>query len=280
MTADDPFGTRATRDRVLAGWSASAARFREDANAEEDQALGGYRDRLIVELAQNAADAATRAGVPGRLVLALRPDGVPGLPGPALVAANTGAPLDAAGVLALATLRASAKRTPSDADPEVGPPPVVGPAPVVGRFGVGFCAVLAVTDDPRVLSRAPGTGVTGVSFSRRATADLVRASGSPDLVAELDRRSGHVPVLRLPFAVAGADPGLIPAGYDTAVVLPLRDPQAERLTRRLLGEVGDPLLLALPALTELIVELDGARRVVREVDSRWITVRRQRVPRI
>lgn len=280
MTADDPFGTRATRDRVLAGWSASAARFREDANAEEDQALGGYRDRLIVELAQNAADAATRGGVPGRLLLALHPDGVPGLPGPTLVAANTGAPLDTAGVLALATLRASAKRAPSDADPEVDADPAAdvdpaaGPAPVVGRFGVGFCAVLAVTDDPRVLSRAPGTGVTGVSFSRRATADLVRASGSPDLVAELDRRSGHVPVLRLPFAVPDADPALIPVGYDTAVVLPLRDPQAERLTRRLLAEVGDPLLLALPALTEVTVELDGARRVVREVDSRWITVRR------
>ena len=98
----DPFGTAELRRTVLDAWTASPARFREDANAEEDYALGGYRDRVIVELAQNAADAASRAGVPGRLRLTLR-DGT-------LVAGNTGAPLDAAGVAALSTLRASSKR--------------------------------------------------------------------------------------------------------------------------------------------------------------------------
>ena len=67
----DPFGTAELRRTVLDAWAASPARFREDANAEEDYALGGYRDRVIVELAQNAADAAARAGVPGRLRLAL-----------------------------------------------------------------------------------------------------------------------------------------------------------------------------------------------------------------
>ncbi|CAM5732041.1 hypothetical protein SHIRM173S_06437 [Streptomyces hirsutus] len=106
----DPFGTARLRRGVLDAWAASPARFREDANAEEDLVLGGYRDRLVVELAQNAADAAARAGVPGRLRLTLR-DGV-------LVAANTGAPLDAAGVESLSTLRASAKR--DDAERAVG----------------------------------------------------------------------------------------------------------------------------------------------------------------
>ena len=47
---------------MLAAWAASPARFREDANAEEDLVLGGYRDRVLIELAQNAADAASRAG--------------------------------------------------------------------------------------------------------------------------------------------------------------------------------------------------------------------------
>lgn len=98
----DPFDTARLRHTVLQAWSGSAARFREDANAEEDLALGGYRDRLVVELAQNAADAAARAGVEGRLALTLK-DGV-------LAAANTGAPLDEAGVESLSTLRASAKR--------------------------------------------------------------------------------------------------------------------------------------------------------------------------
>ncbi|MEJ7703851.1 MAG: hypothetical protein WKF47_09355 [Geodermatophilaceae bacterium] len=175
------------RARVLASWAASPARFREDANAEEDLALGGYRDRLLVELAQNAADAAVRAGQPGRLSLRLV-DGV-------LSAANTGAPLDGAGVQALATLRASAKRD----------------GATVGRFGVGFAAVLAVSDAPRVVS---ATG--GVEFSAERTRALV--AELPELAEELARRGGAVPVLRLPFGVGGG----VPPGFDTEVRLPLR----------------------------------------------------------
>lgn len=86
----DPFGTARLRRGVLDAWGAGPARFREDANAEEDLALGGYRDRLVVELAQNAADAAARAGVPGRLRLTLH---AASADGPAvLAAANSGAP--------------------------------------------------------------------------------------------------------------------------------------------------------------------------------------------
>jgi hypothetical protein len=114
----DPFGTAELRRRVLDGWAAAPARFREDANAEEDYALGGYRDRVVVELAQNAADAAARGGVAGRLRLTLRAG--------TLVAANVRAPLDAAGVAALSTLRASSKRGPAAHEM------------AVGRFGVGF----------------------------------------------------------------------------------------------------------------------------------------------
>src|SRR5690348_1744974 len=202
------------RRRVLDAWAASPARFREDANAEEDYALGGYRDRVVVELAQNAADAAVRGGVAGRLRLSLR--------GGTLVAANVGAPLDAAGVAALSTLRASSKRG-------------SGAEAAAGRFGVGFAAAVAVSDEPRMCS------LTGtVTWSRTAAAELVQ--GIPALAGELEARSGHVPVLRLPFASAGAPPG----GFATAVTLPLRDEAAVALVRRLLAETGPALLLALP----------------------------------
>src|SRR6266516_1915770 len=93
----DPFGTEELRRRVLDAWAASPARFRE------------------------AADAAAREGVAGRLRLILRAG--------TLVAANTGAPLDAAGVAALSTLRASSKR-----GSRVGDTVHEG---AVGRFGVG-----------------------------------------------------------------------------------------------------------------------------------------------
>jgi len=216
--SEDVFGAAAIRRRVLAAWTASPPRFREDANAEEDLVLGGYRDRLIVELAQNAVDAAARAGRPGRLRLHLVDA--------ELRAANTGAPLDADGVQALATLRASAKRA----------------EPTVGRFGVGFAAVLAVSDCPRVIST---TGC--VEFSADRTRSIV--SAVPELTGELARRGGAVPALRLPFDCAG-DP---PAGYTTEVRLPLRS-GAEEVVRRQLDDLTAELLLSLPGLAEVDVE--------------------------
>ncbi|WP_129840918.1 molecular chaperone Hsp90 [Streptomyces sp. RFCAC02] len=247
--SDDPFDTGRLRSGVLSAWSASPARFREDANAEEDLARGGYRDRLVVELAQNAADAAARAGEPGRLLLSLR-DGT-------LVAANTGTPIDAAGVESLSTLRASAKR---DGEPAPGsgtaPPGARG---AVGRFGVGFAAVLAVSDAPAVAS---ATG--GVRWSLAEATALARetAEGNDRLVAELDRRAGErhaVPLLRLPLP---AQDLTVPDGYDTAVVLPLRDVAAEDLANRLLDGVDDTLLLALPGLVEITVVTPSGERTL------------------
>ncbi|MFI9393581.1 sacsin N-terminal ATP-binding-like domain-containing protein [Streptomyces bauhiniae] len=226
----DPFGTARLRRGVLDAWATSPARFREDANAEEDLVLGGYRDRLVVELAQNAADAAARAETPGRLRLTLR-DGV-------LIAANTGAPLDAAGVESLSTLRASAKRERHDEHA------------TVGRFGVGFAAVLSVTDEPALVGRHGGVRWS-LAEARELTAETSRHS--PGLGDEVRRRDGHVPLLRLPFAAEGTAPD----PYDTAVILPLRDAAAASLAERLLDAVDDSLLLALPGLEEVVIEVEG-----------------------
>ncbi|ROQ81823.1 hypothetical protein EDD95_1418 [Streptomyces sp. CEV 2-1] len=261
----DPFGTARLRRRVLDAWGAGPARFREDANAEEDLALGGYRDRLVVELAQNAADAAARAQAPGRLRLTLHPATADA---PAvLAAANTGASLDATGVESLSTLRASAKRE--------------GHESAVGRFGVGFAAVLAVSDEPAVIGRHGG-----VRWSLAEARGLAReaAVGSPGLGDELRRRDGHVPLLRLPLPAEGTAPD----GYDTVVVLPLRDGGAEDLVGRLLDAVDDALLLTLSGLDEIVIETpDTVRTLSRSqhgpythvVDSahgtnRWRTVAR------
>lgn len=241
----DPFGTARLRRGVLDAWAASPARFREDANAEEDLALGGHRDRLVVELAQNAADAAARLGVPGRLRLTLRPatDGEPAV----LVAANTGAPLDAAGAESLSTLRASAKR---DEDP----------GRAVGRFGVGFAAVLAVSDEPAVVGRSGG-----VRWSLAEARELAHKAAlrSPGLADELRRRDGHVPLLRLPLPAEGT----APEGYDTVVVLPLRDGAALDVAERLLAAVDDALLLTLPGLAEVVVETAEGTRTLRRSEE-------------
>ncbi|MBA8826732.1 hypothetical protein FHX42_004111 [Saccharopolyspora lacisalsi] len=232
MTQADPFGTAALRDAVTRSWERSPARFREDANTEEDLRLGGYRDRLLVELAQNAADAAGSGGV-------LAVEHVGG----ELRVANTGEPLTEQGVVGLASLRASAKRDGTS----------------VGRFGVGFAAVLAVSDEPRVLSTSGG-----VAFSAARTREQVAAL--PGAAAEMTARGGEVPVLRLAWPVEE----VLTEGFTTEVRLPLRAGiDAHALLESFAEQVPD-LLLALPALSEIRIGERGWRR--QDLDADRVTV--------
>jgi hypothetical protein len=115
----------------------------------------------------------------------------------------------------------------------------------VGRFGVGFAAVLALSDAPRVV-----TGHGGVAFSAAAAADAVRELPGP--AAELARRDGQLPVLRLVWPT-GADEPPLPDGYATEVRLPLRpglDPDALLAAA---GAAAPDLLLALPDLVGITV---------------------------
>ncbi len=149
-----------------------------------------------------------------------------------LEVANTGAPLTMAGVSAASTLRASAKRATGS----------------IGHFGVGFTAVLSVTEAPELISR---TGA--VRWSRDLTLEAV--AGVPALADELSRRRHQVPILRLPFPLASSA-AAVPAGYDTVVRLPL-GPEAAEIARRLLDGIDPTLLLVLPALAEVTLEVDG-----------------------
>lgn len=210
---------------MLDAWAASPARFREDANAEDDLALGGYRHRVVVELVQNAAD----AGDTCRL----------SYDGGVLSAVNTGLPLTAEGVAALASLRASAKRG----------------GRTVGRFGVGFASVAAVADEV-VVASTDGA----VRFSRARTLEAVAAL--PSLAGELAARGGRVPLLRLPFA----DPAVPAAGWTTEVLVTVTD---GALVQRLLDEVDPTLLLVLPGLVTLTV---GSRQLSARVDGDDVVV--------
>src|SRR5690625_489407 len=224
----DPFDTAELRRTVLDTWAASPARFREDANAEDELVRGGYRDRVVVELIQNAADATRTLGQRGRVLLDLRGD--------RFHVANTGVQIDHDAVASLSSLRASTKRG----------------TDTVGRFGVGFAAVLAVTDEPTVLSTRGG-----VTWSRHRARDA--AAGIDSLAGELQRRGDAVPVLRLPFPVDATDTPEVgpPTGYDTVVVLPLRDAAAVDLVHELLNGVDDAIMLAFDDLAEIRIVTDG-----------------------
>ncbi|MEU7630904.1 ATP-binding protein [Nocardia sp. NPDC049220] len=181
----------------------------------------GYRDRLLTELAQNAADAAGKAGVAGRL--AVRLDGSD------LHIGNTGVPLDLSGVHALTALRASGK---SDTGS-------------VGRFGVGFTAVLAVSEDIEVRSTSGS-----LRFSRALTRDALCHSGIP--LPGTDLGEFVPPTLRLAWSIESTPT----PGFDTEVVLRLRDDvDADALLAGMRAEAVD-LLLELPALQRIRIGSD------------------------
>ncbi|WP_245663218.1 sacsin N-terminal ATP-binding-like domain-containing protein [Nocardia inohanensis] len=217
----DPFGTAGLRAGVLAAWRDSPTRLREDSATEADLVRAGYRDRVLTELAQNAADAAAKAGVPGRIAV--------WLDGGALHVANTGVPLDVSGVHALTALRASAKS---------------GGDAAVGRFGVGFTAVLSVADAAEFRSSGGS-----VRFSRADTLAELAAQG---IAIPEGPEEFLAPALRLAWPAA-AEPV---AGFDSEIVLRLRaDVDADALIAGMRDEAVD-LLLELPALREIRIGND------------------------
>ena len=133
----------------------------EHANHEHDTAHGGYAHRQIFELVQNGADALTRSDGASILVR---------LTGKYLYCADDGNPIDEDGVRALMFSHMSSKRDTSE----------------IGRFGLGFKAVLGVTDSPEFYSR-PGS----FRFDRQYAAKRIAE------VAPAER----YPVLRLPVPV-------------------------------------------------------------------------------
>lgn len=100
----------------------------EHANQEDSFRTGGYAERQLFELVQNAADAISRSGSTGRIELRLTDD--------ALYCANEGLPFDEAGVNAVTHAYLSDKR-----------------GEEIGRFGLGFKSVLSITDNAQIYSR-------------------------------------------------------------------------------------------------------------------------------
>ncbi len=105
----------------------------EHANLEQSIRVGGYANRTLLELVQNAADAVavSTGGTRGRVEIVLdRGRGI-------LYCANEGSPFDTGGLTALMHAHLSAKH-----------------GEEIGRFGLGFKSVLAITDQPQIFSRS------------------------------------------------------------------------------------------------------------------------------
>ena len=146
---------------------------------EQDTAHGGYQHRQLFELVQNSADAlwsdtstretrgGARAGGRGRIEVRLTAN--------CLYCADDGEPIDAEGVKALMFSHLSPKRTTSQ----------------IGTFGLGFKAILGVSDAPEFFSRSGS-----FRFDRARSEERVRTVVSD---------AGRCPVLRLPEPIDPVD---------------------------------------------------------------------------
>ena len=210
------------------------------AENENQISRGGYAFRQIVELVQNSADALV--GAKGRISIRLTND--------YLYCADNGAAIVTEGVNALMRSRVSPKR---DTD-------------LIGQFGMGFKAVLAITDSPQFFSRS-GSFV----FDRNRATERIR-----EVVPSAD----NCPVLMLPEPVNEADysdkdstlHGLM--GWATNIVrLPLKPDSSERLSHSI-SEFKPECLLFMPGVERLTIEdyISGnSRNFTRErVNDDWL----------
>lgn len=173
----------------------------EHANHEESIRAGGYANRTLLELVQNAADAIAGSDGDGphagRVEIVLDPDRA------VLYCANAGRPFSKDGLRSITMAHISSKR-----------------GDEIGRFGLGFKSVLAVSDRPQVFSRS-------VSFefnSPSAQSGLARAAPG----------ARRYPVLRMAVAIDAdrefsEDPILAELGEWAATVVRL--PGAKKLER-------------------------------------------------
>ncbi|MBS1907553.1 MAG: DEAD/DEAH box helicase family protein [Actinobacteria bacterium] len=140
---------------AIAAYSAKPTLITEHANHEESIRTGGYANRTLLELVQNAADAMAGSGPgvgPGRVEIVLDPaENV-------LYCANSGRPFSKNGLIAITHAHLSGKR-----------------GDEIGRFGLGFKSVLAVTDSPQVLSRS-----VSFEFNSAKAQAAIKEIGSAD----------------------------------------------------------------------------------------------------
>ena len=121
-------------DRAIASYAANSHLISEHANHEESIRVGGYSNRTLLELVQNAADAMSGTESDehaGRVEIVLD------IPNETLYCANAGRPFSKGGLTAISHAHLSGKR-----------------GDEIGRFGLGFKSVLAVTQSPQVFSRS------------------------------------------------------------------------------------------------------------------------------
>ncbi|HEY0164885.1 MAG TPA: hypothetical protein VGB39_05885, partial [Sphingomicrobium sp.] len=235
---------------TIDGYRAKPDLLKRDARSEKSITLD-YAGRELLEMVQNAADAAAEQGGRGRVRIEIRSEG--------LLVANTGMPFRAGGVRSLMTAHISDK-------PE-------RKAALIGAKGLGFRALLNWSREPFVTS-----GALEIGFAREHAARQVDELASrDDRIAGLlaCSRRPLVPILAFPLCgdalEAASDPlrqaligrarALRDDGYDTVVAAPFDNATARQRALEQIGEFKPQFLLFVEALEQIVLDTgDGQPR--------------------
>lgn len=215
---------------------------------DERQVRDDYAGRELLELVQNAADAAAEVGGNGRVLIDVTRTG--------LLVANTGQPFRPSGAASLMTAHLSDKPQRKRA--------------LIGAKGLGFRAILNWSMEPLISS-----GAMNLAFSRehseRAVRDLGEAHAS---ISKFLAKRSPLPAPILPFplfgqaieSIAATDParnliaqvrGLRAAGYDTVIAAPFVDEKAFSEAEKQTAEFAPRFLLFVRALAEIEIRVEG-----------------------
>lgn len=149
--------------QTLNAYRAKPELIAEHVGQEESIRTGGYANRTLLELVQNAADALSSSHDGSDDESRGRVEIVLDTKNEVVYCANAGSPFTAEGLVAITMAHLSAKR-----------------GDEIGRFGLGFKSVLAVTSSPQVFSRSISFGFND-ERARRELAGIAKTPRYPAL---------------------------------------------------------------------------------------------------
>ncbi|MBK3631454.1 DEAD/DEAH box helicase family protein [Streptomyces sp. MBT97] len=218
-------------NRAVASYRMNPHLISEHANHEESIQVGGYANRTLLELVQNAADAMSGTG-DDRVDSAGLVEIVLDTETQSLYCANAGRPFSKSGLTAITHAHLSGKR-----------------GDEIGRFGLGFKSVLAVSDAPQVFSRS-------VSFEFNSpVARLEIANITPIVKRQPILRT---PTLIDPAAAFAEDPILAELAEWASTIVKLPHASSLGRVRREMEDFSSEFLLFASAVREVKLRVLGA----------------------
>lgn len=243
--------------------------YKEDPNRfladyrSEQQTVRDYEGREILELLQNANDAAAEKGIFSRVVISLSPEG--------LIVGNTGLPFSTGGIRSLRLAHLS--------------PKAAQRKQYVGSKGLGFRSVLNWTTTPIILSGELHLAYSHSFLKQKQQQALMQIAGLSKVIEKEPKNPSKpiIPLLTFPYIPAD---GLLEScldtdsqkavlehcqqlkaeGLDTVVGMPFDKPEFFERALEQIEELGHESLLFAPNLGELEIRVDS-----QEEDSQvWV----------